>query len=132
MEICCNKPFTFCTPIDPCFYLLAVRIPASYQNAFVTLQFKKQSGSGVGFKIDCEIVDGWALVDIEAVPDGFFSFYGGPYFCQFISTSDYQPVLFSIAGVSDYDGFYFSLSNLVQQGGYSQVNIFDSEIYVNP
>jgi hypothetical protein len=132
MEKCCNNLYTLCADIDPCFAVLAVKVPIDYPNQFVTLSFKKNLGNPVGFKADCEVLDGWAVIEVEQQPKAFFNPYGNAYQCEFISTTTYAPVLFTAADGKPYSGFYFNIANNTNDGGYAQLNVIDTEIYVNP
>ena len=129
MEKCCPNPYYDCTALQSCFEHLAVRLPITYIDPTITLRFTKKSGVNLVVSNTELVVDGWVVVNIETLPQGFFNPFAGTYEIQFIDLLG-SILPFIAKDSKPYTSAAFSFDNTQSLTETIQLNIFDSEIYL--
>ena len=128
MERCCPNPYSGCEPLQFCFTDLAIRIPLSFEDMVITLRFTKQGGQPILAKINEAVVNNWAVVNIEAVPNGYFNPYSGAYTLEFLDANGIPFPFIAIDGKS-YLMASFEFAVSVTPSEIEQLNFIDNNNY---
>ena len=129
MQKCCANPYYDCTSLESCFENLAVRLPLNYEGASITLKFTKQGSTNLVVRNTELVVDGWAVVNIETLPQAFFNSFAGMYEIEFVYAAG-STLTFIAKDGSPYTSAAFSFDTTQSLSETVQLNIFDSEIYI--
>jgi hypothetical protein len=130
MERCCTNPYSDCGSLPSCFDNLAIRIPSSYIAPTIGLKFTKKGMTNITAKTTLEVVDGWVLLDLEALPDKYLNAFSGVYEMEFLLLNgDGFNLPFIAKDGQSYERASFQIEFSTSATDTVQLNVIDNAIY---
>lgn len=128
MEKCCSNPYYDCDRWLGCFIELAVRVPDSYQEPYITFRLSKWIGKTLTAKIKLVVSTGWAVIDTTALPEGFLNPYTGAYKIEFLDNNGI-PYPFVAKNGNTYLSASFDIMPSSTTDEIAQLNFIDNLVY---
>jgi hypothetical protein len=125
---CCNTCYSICESLISCFEDLIIYVPIGYLEDQIKVRIKNGQGHVTYQTLD---VLGGTHVEINvataAIPEGFFSSYGGPYEIRFFNPA-LQELLFVAIDGKMYNCISFNIANGSTNETVAFVNAFYNEL----